>query len=185
MILNKAASRFAKSFLDLSKERNLLEDSFADMSLVLTICEENKEFRILLKSPVIRTDKKLAVFKLIFKDKISPLSYLFIELITKKKRENILEDIAKSFVSKYKSEKDVLLADLVTPIPATKELKAKIREVLEKLNHHSIEISEHVKPELIGGFLLKVGDQQIDASVQTQLNELKKELTQNLYIAKI
>ena len=94
MISSKITKRYAKSLIELSIERGQLTDSYNDLVLVNKVCSENSDFILMLKSPIIATDKKLAIIKSIFSNQLSQLTLLFIEIITKKKRESLLSSIA-------------------------------------------------------------------------------------------
>jgi len=91
--------RYAKALFLLSVEQNLLEESYKDMLLLHSICSESKELLLLLKTPIVKTDKKLKIIHQIFDGKIAKHSMMFINIITKKKREFLLESIASSFHS--------------------------------------------------------------------------------------
>jgi F-type H+-transporting ATPase subunit delta len=91
--------RYAKALLQLAVEQNILEQSYSDMVLLDSVFKANKELSLLLKSPIVKTDQKLSIFKEIFESKIGEVSMAFINIITTKKRENLLALIASSFIS--------------------------------------------------------------------------------------
>src|SRR5947207_2937325 len=98
----RVASRYAKSFIDLTMEQGMLEQAYGDMKTILGVCESNHDFVIFLKSPLIKTDKKQAVLSEIFKGKLNKVTDSYIHLITNKKREIYLAEIAAEFVNQYK-----------------------------------------------------------------------------------
>ena len=106
---SKAAIRYAKSLLDLAREQNKLNEAQADMEIVAKAIDENRELELLLESPIIKSDKKLAVLKGIFEDKIGPISFKFISIITQKGREGLLLQIAKQLVLICKEEKNIYI----------------------------------------------------------------------------
>jgi F-type H+-transporting ATPase subunit delta len=108
MISSKITKRYAKSLIELSIDRGELTESYNDLVLVNKVCSENNDFILMLKSPIIGTDKKLTIIKSIFSKKISKLTLLFIEIITKKKREYLLSSIAKNFVELYKTHNKII-----------------------------------------------------------------------------
>ena len=101
----RAASRYAKSFIDLTIEQGVMEQAYADMKTILEVCKSNPDFVIFLKSPVIKTDKKQEVLKQIFSGKLSKATDAYIQLITSKKREIYLQEIAAEFINQYKENK--------------------------------------------------------------------------------
>jgi len=182
MAETKVARRYAKSLLDLGKERNITELLYNDMMLVTAAIKENRQLAVMFKSPVISTDKKDAVLKQIFGSKINEASLEFMRIITRKKREYYIDDIAKSFIDLYKSYKNIQPAYVITAIPMDERLRNEMLDIVKKSTGSSIELQEIVDPGIIGGFILRWGDRQIDASVTSKLNSLKKDFSKNLYL---
>jgi F-type H+-transporting ATPase subunit delta len=110
MITSKITTRYAKSLLDLAIETNQLKECYNDLIAVETLCSESIDFTLMLKSPIINTSKKLSIIKSLFEKKLSKTTYLFIELITKKKRESLLHPISKNFIELYKSHHKIITA---------------------------------------------------------------------------
>ena len=179
----KVASRYAKSLLDLAIEQNSLEEAYADMRLVLNAVEENRDLELLLLSPIVKTDKKLAILDKVFAGQLHKVTAEFLKIITRKKREYLIGDIAQSFVLKYKAHKGILTAEVTTAVPLDDLLRSKVEAIVKKLNHREIELIEKVDPELVGGLVLRVGDKQVDASVSRMINDLKLSFSKNPYIA--
>ena len=85
---SKITTRYAKSLLGLVLEKNLLEETVNDMKLIKSVCSTNKNFRLLLKSPIVKTDKKLSIFNKIFSDNLNELSMSFVNIITTDESNN-------------------------------------------------------------------------------------------------
>ena len=102
---SRVTIRYAKALLQLSVEQNKLDDSYEDMLLLSSVCMENKDLSLLLKSPIVKTDHKLKIFDQLFSSKVSRLSMAFLNIIITKKRESIISEIAKSFIKLYKKKK--------------------------------------------------------------------------------
>ncbi len=168
------ASRYAKSLLELSIERNNLDKINDDMVQLSEVCEESKDLVNLLNNPVVNSDKKTNVFDKLFKGKMDDLSLSFIHLITKNKRENILPNIASSFTELYKAHKHILDVELTSATPLEDAAKSKIIDkVKAKYEGFKINLIEKNDPSLIGGFVVKIKDMQIDSSIASQLTNLK------------
>lgn len=178
----KSAPRYAKSLMSLAIEQKSLEEAFADMKLIDDTCDQNRELQIVLKSPVIKADKKQAVMNAVFKDKLSPITAGFVKLIIAHRRENILHEIADSFVRQYKAHKNIGVAEIITSSPLKADAKAKILAELKKQEGREMEIVEKVDPSLIGGLIVRVGDKQYDGSISRKISDLKKEFSKNPYI---
>jgi len=177
------ASRYVKSLLGLAVEKGALDQVHADMQLFTNVCEENRDFMLMLRSPVIKHDKKNDVLKSIFKGKVNALTFAIFDIITRKNREPLLPEIAAEFHHAYNVYKSIGEATVTTAVPMDKELRQEIEVIAKKIGEKALlELHEKVDPEMIGGFVLKVGDQQIDASLKSKLNSLKIKFGENPYI---
>jgi len=178
----KIASRYAKSLLKISIEANALEELHNDMQLVNSTCLQSSDLTSMLKSPIVRTDKKLNILNEVFGKSVSNIAITFINLITTKKREGILGDIAASFLEAYKTHKNIGTATATTAIALSDEQKAIIVNLLTKEGYNNIELNEVVNPEIIGGMILRVGDKQVDESIKRKLTNLEMEFDENPYV---
>jgi F-type H+-transporting ATPase subunit delta len=176
------ASRYAKSLIDLAVEQGKLEAVQADMRLIHGVCKNNPDFVNLLESPVIKTDKKKAIFAELFKGKISDLTMTFVNIIADKRREGYIDDIAKEFDSQYKSYKNILTAVITSANGIDATTKAKVLELVKSTTTGEVDLIEKTDKSLLGGFVLTVGDKQIDASVARKLNDLRKNFTENPFV---
>ena len=172
----KSAIRYAKALLDLSIENKNLEEVSADMNRVVESSDETSDFKVFLNSPVIKTDKKISIMKVLFTG-FDKLSISFIELITNNKREYLLVEIAEAFLYLLEQHQNIVPVSIRS---AKKLEKATLDQILKKLKSQvdgDIEVSEEVDESLIGGFVVRMDDKQIDASVLNQLKRMKQELT--------
>ncbi|MEO8760973.1 MAG: ATP synthase F1 subunit delta, partial [Bacteroidia bacterium] len=158
-----------------------LEKVYADMQLVESVCEENKEFTNFLKSPIIKTDKKVAVIKEIFTGKVSDITSGFLTILTQKRRELYMQQIAEAFVEQYKQYKNILTAVITSAVGIDSTVKAKVLELVKQTTKDEVELVEKIDKDLIGGFVLRIGDKQVDASVSRKLNDLRKTFSGNTF----
>jgi F-type H+-transporting ATPase subunit delta len=186
MLNPRLATRYAKSLIDLSIERNELDSSYNDMLFLQSVCKSSKDFVILLKSPVIPSDKKEKILDAITANKVSNLTASFNKLLIQKNRESFLPEIVTAFIQQYKDYKGIHIATLTTATPVSEELK---RSIVEKMKTTTamqhIELNTEVKEGIIGGFILEVGDQLVDASIAYDLNNIKKQFQNNDFIYKL
>jgi F-type H+-transporting ATPase subunit delta len=180
---SRAVSRYVKSLLDLAVEQKLLDEVHNDMLLFSKVVSENKTFAVMLKSPVIRHDMKRDVMQKIFQGKVNKLTIAFLNIITQKNREPLLPSIAREFHNSFNEYKGIGKAVVTTVVPLDAKLRAEI-ETLVKANSDKkeVELIEKIDPEMIGGFILNIGDRQIDASIKNKLKALKLEFSQNPYV---
>ncbi|MFN8117583.1 MAG: ATP synthase F1 subunit delta [Bacteroidia bacterium] len=171
------ATRYAKSLLDLAVEKSQLEAVYADMLQVKSICDSSKEFVNFLNSPIIKADKKIATMKAVFEGKLSAITSGFLTIVASKRRESVIPAMATSFIEQYRSHKNILTAVVTSANGLDAATKQKALELVKSQLSGEVELVEKVDANIIGGFILKIGDKQIDKSVARQLSNMKKELT--------
>jgi F-type H+-transporting ATPase subunit delta len=178
----KVASRYAKSLLDLAVEKGELEKVYADMKFIRQTCSQSNELTVMLKSPIVKSDKKEKILAAIFGKNISEMSREFVNIIVRKRREYALEAIAASFVEQYKSKKKILTAVITTAAGLDEELRKKVLEIVKKSAQSEVELIEKVDKNIIGGFIIRVGDKQDDTSVRTKIMKLNRLFNENPFI---
>ncbi len=182
----RLATRYAKSILDLSIERNEVETVFADMQWLQSVCKGNRDFVNLLRSPIIKYDAKEKIVAIVSKESIGKLTDSFIHLLIRKGREGVLPEIATAFIHQYKVYKNIYSIKLTTAGPISDELKNSIVEHIRATTEmQEIELETVVKDELIGGFTLQAGDKLVDASIAFDLKEIAKQFENNDFIYKV
>lgn len=181
----RAAYRYAKSLLGLAVEQNLLEDAYADMKRIASTCSESRDFVVFLRSPVVKADKKIAVINAVFGGTLSKLSSGFIAIIAQHRRENILAEIAESFVLQYREYNKISLAEVITAYKLDEAQRERIIAAIRKNEGHEVHISEKTDPSIIGGIIVRVGDRQYDGSILRKLRLLRKDFSTNAYVSQL
>ena len=173
---SKIAVRYAKAFFALAKEKNILPDLKKDVELIFNVCETSADFNLLLASPVIKTSKKEQLMTSVFEGKVNDFSLKFIQLIIKNNREIYIPGICRNFLDLTRKDQNIKSARLTTATEISAETTKKVKALLEKELKATVEITGKVDPNIIGGLILRLDDHQYDASVATQLKNIKKEL---------
>ncbi|MES2565894.1 MAG: ATP synthase F1 subunit delta [Bacteroidota bacterium] len=171
------ASRYAKALLDLAVEKGQLEAVYNDMQQVKEVCEGSKEFISFLNSPIIKSDKKIAAMKAVFAGELNDITSGFLSIVTSKRRESVIPEMASSFIEQYRTHKNIMTAVITSANGLDEATRQKALDLVKSQLNGEIELIEKTNADLIGGFVLKIGDQQLDKSVARQLSNLKKELT--------
>ena len=112
----------------------------------------------------------------LFEGKVSDLALDFIRLVTGNNREEYLAAICRHYIKLYKEEKGIKMASIETAAPLTKEIRQEMLAIITRIFKAEIELQEEVNKDLIGGFVLRVEDKQLDSSVRGKLRRIKKEL---------
>lgn len=182
----RLATRYAKSLLDLANESGELETVYGDMTWLKSVTKTNRDFVNLLKSPVIAGDKKLSILKAVAGTRLGKLTGAFITLLAKKGRESHLPEIATAFVDQYKQLKNIHIVKLTTAAPLSDATRNSIiGQVKKSAGYENIELEEKVNADIIGGFVLQIGDKLVDASIAYDLKAIAKQFQNNDFIYKI
>ena len=180
---SRVASRYVKSLLGLAVEKGVLDKVHEDMMMFTKVCEQNRAFVLMLRNPIIKHDKKRDILEKVFKGKVQALTMAIFDIITRKNREPLLPAIASQFHQAYNDHQGVGGASITTAIPLDSKLRSEIEQIVKKLSDKKqVEIKEKVDADMIGGFVLNIGDRQIDASIKNKLKALKVKFSQNPYI---
>lgn len=171
MVQSLAGNRYAQSLLDVAVEKNQLESVYNDMLLVGTTIKDSRELSVLLNSPVIKSTKKASVLTALFGAKVGEDTTKFLQLVSERKRESLLEDIAFSFVALYKKHKNIIVAEVTSAVKLDDSQKQNIIKLLK--TDSTVEMLEKIDPSIIGGFVVRVDDKQIDASILRELSDLR------------
>ena len=172
----KVAGRYAQSLLELAQEKEEVDAVVKDMTVFIDVSNENRDFAAFLNNPIIKSDKKNAVLGKIFPD-FQGMTIKFFQLLTQNRREMLLPLIADEFVAKVKAARGIIPVTLTAARQLDPEVKQSILDKLGKSVKGEIELNEIEDEALIGGFIVRMGDTRIDASVAYQLSELKQRLT--------
>ncbi|MDR2236992.1 MAG: ATP synthase F1 subunit delta [Chryseobacterium sp.] len=179
MLTSKVAKRYAQGLLDFTNESGQTAAVFSEMKEVVKIMAESKDLNKFFLTPYIDAKKKIEVADQIFKG-LSVSSQNLIRLVIKHGRESQLKNIAQEFINKVE---DINGVQRVTLTTATQISKENIDQIMRSSNlvkeGSNFDLNLQVKPEILGGYILRVGDQQVDASVKTKLNQVKKDFQLN------
>jgi len=170
--------------MDYAIEQKELQAVATDMELIAETCKQSRDLVVLLRSPVTRVDKKVAVLNKVFGGQIGSISQNFIGIIAKRNREDLIPEIANAFMSLYKEHQGIVSAEVISAVPLTDELRSKITAFAKRFSE-KIDLTEKVNKNIIGGLIIRVGDKQYDDSILRRINELKREFSKNPYISQL
>jgi F-type H+-transporting ATPase subunit delta len=176
---SRAAIRYAKASLDLAQDKKALEVLEADMRSIAQTLSESKELSDLLNSPVVKNSDKKNVLYEIFKGS-NQITVGLIDALTDNKRIGLLQQVAEKYLILNEDLKGQGVAFVTTAVPLTVDLEKKILEKVLQLTGKKVEVKSTIDEKIIGGFVLRVGDLQYDASIASKLSNLKREFTNSL-----
>jgi F-type H+-transporting ATPase subunit delta len=181
----RLAGRYAKSLVDLATEQGQMEPVYNDMKLLQGLFKSNADFVALLRSPIINADKKEKIVRAVLVGKLAPLTDAFLSLLVRKGRESNLPEITEAFIDQYNGLNSIYKVKISTAVPMSEELKQSIINQVKSEKVKTVELETVVKDELIGGFVLEMQGNLVDASVLRDLKDVKKQFMNNDYIHKL
>lgn len=177
----RVAHRYAKSLISLAQEQNVLENIKADLILLSGTLRASDELSLMLASPIVVGDKKLAVLNAVFASKVSELTMAFIRILVEKGRESMLAGVASAGLSLIRDLNNVRVVEVTTASGLDESTRERVLAEVKKLHDGDIEMNERVDGDIIGGYILKMDDRMVDASTRRQLQLLRRELTEHDY----
>jgi len=175
---SKISVRYAKALFQLGKEKNVLGTIVTDMKLVGELCNTVHDFWLMVESPVIKTSQKRQTVKSVLADKLDGISLDFLDMVFENRREIFIKDMVRNFLDLCRKDAGIVFAKLTTASETDIEDKTELSEILKKAFDSKIELEEVLDKDIIGGFILRVDDQELDASVSNQLSQIKRTLVQ-------
>jgi F-type H+-transporting ATPase subunit delta len=172
---SKISVRYSRALFQTALEKKILDKVNQDMIFISEICKfpETKEF---LQSPIIVPSKKEAVFHKILGDNVEKITLSLIDLIVKNGRESFIPAIARVFIHETKKYKGITESILTTAVKVNEKVKKQINDLISEVFKTKVELKENIDPEILGGFILQIDDNYIDASIKNKLRKIRKEL---------
>jgi len=171
----RAALRYAKAMLSYAQESKAADVVAKDMHALISLLHENNEVQTVLENPILPVTEKEAVLKELFSH-ASPETFKLFSLLAAKNRLSILVATGEQYVQLYAQSQGEVTAIVTTAVELTPPLKQLVLEKAKGLTKDNVQLENKINPEIIGGFILKIGDLQYDASVSHQLKSIKATL---------
>lgn len=174
---NRAAIRYAKAVLSLSEEQKSSVATYSDMQLIATTISESEELQLVLNSSIVKSDDKKKALIAIFGSQVNEISTKLIDLLIENKRLADFGSVATQYIALYDELSGKQEAVVTSAIPLTKALSTQVLAKVKELTGKEAILSNIVNPDILGGFILRVGDIQYDASIANKLNVLKRQFS--------
>tara|TARA_B100000965_G_C19529172_1_gene730275 strand:+ start:378 stop:908 length:531 start_codon:yes stop_codon:yes gene_type:complete len=172
MQITKASNRYAQALFEIAIENNIMQEVMVDLKLVSEMIQNEIELADLIKNPTINKTTKKTIFEKIFSNKTHKTTINFLSMVVGKNREIYLLDIINKYHDLYNRYNNIVVAHIISAEPIGESLKNKIKEKIN--NGGSVHIEEKIDKSLLGGFIIKTGDLQYDASIRKKINNAKR-----------
>lgn len=174
--MSRAAIRYAKAIIENAVSNGRADAVNQDMKLINETVNSNEELKLFLVSPVVKPEAKFDALSEIFATVQNDTKGLFL-LLKENKRFEILGEIAEQYNAQHDVLNGIEVAKVTTAFPITSDLEAKVLAKIKEFSDKKITLINTVDPSIIGGFILRIGDQQYNASVANRLQQLKREFS--------
>jgi F-type H+-transporting ATPase subunit delta len=174
------AARYAKALIDLAQEQDSVEVMKNDMALFHHTLRANPELKAVLANPIVSHSKKIKILDEVFSSKVDKASITFFKLMVNKGRGEILYATSQEYINMYDVKNHIIHASVVSATALSKENKKKMIADIQAATGGTVKLDAKTDPTLIGGFILTVGDRQVDTSIANDLWKLKKEFAQRV-----
>lgn len=175
---SKISVRYSKALFQSALEKKIIDRVNTDMIFISEILktDEAKDF---LSNPVIPPSKKIDIFHRMLSGNVEKITLSLVDLAVKNGRESFLPGIARNYIHETLKNKGITEAVLITAVPTDANIKKQVSDLIAEVFSTKVELKEVVDPEIIGGFILRVEDNFIDASIKYKLRKIKKQLLGN------
>ena len=173
----RIAPRYATALMSIANDNNTTEDIRKDFTLIVESLNVSDELRALFNSPVVKYHHKISICKEVFEGKVSTLMIQFLEMLAKKRRESVFQEISAAFTELYNKKNNLVPVKIVSAIELSEDLSASIVTAIADKTGKTVLPHFSVDPAIKGGLIITIADMMIDASVRHQLNKLQVELS--------
>ena len=173
---SKISVRYSRALFQSAVEKDLLEKVFQDMIFISELCRVD-EVKEVLNSPIITPSKKKVILSGLLDKNVEKITISLVDLLIKNGREDYLPAVARVFRDETLKYRGITQTSLITAAPVTDKVRKQISDLVSSVFKTKVELNETVDSDIIGGFILKVNDSYIDASVKTRLRKVRKGLS--------
>ena len=172
----RVARGYAKALLRAADEAAVRAETREEVERLLTLMEQSEPFRAFVADTMIPPRRKDEVLVQLFEDVLSPLTRSFLSLLVEKRRERELDDILGEARRQFDEADGVEVAHVRSAVAMADTESQSLAEELSRISGKTVRLDGHVDPELIAGFVVKLGDTVYDASIAAQLERLRATL---------
>jgi len=164
---------YAEALMSIAQSTDLIDRFGEDVSSLLNLLENSEELQLFLGSPVVKEEDKKAVLRQISGDQLHPYIMNFLMLLVDRRRIRFLQGILKQFQAQLRELKQTIVAEVISAVELTDAQRQSVSEKVKAMTSaNQVELDSKIDPDLIGGVIIKVGSQVIDASLRGQLRRI-------------
>ncbi len=178
MHITKAARRYSSALLQVAREQDLVEETLEDVKFIRNTLEDSRELVLFLRSPIVKKSDKEEVLEKVFKEHIHQSTYLFMDLMIRKDREALLDQIAGAYIDEYNKFAGIQPVQIYMAFELSDKQKEELVEALESHTGKTIQPHYHIDESLKGGLAVRIEDTVIDGTIRHKLDKLEERFLQ-------
>lgn len=164
---------YAEALMSVAQSSNQVDKFGEDIAALLNLLKNSNELQLFLGSPVVQADDKKGVLRQIGGDQLHPYLMNFLMILVDRRRIAFLEGILQQFQNLLRKLKQTVVAEVTSAVELTDTQRESVTQKVKAMTDaHEVEIDTKIDPDLIGGVIIKVGSQVIDASLRGQLRRI-------------
>lgn len=172
---SSAAKRYAQALFSLGQERGTLDAWQGDLALLDSLVQ-NESLASYLTNPSVTPDQKLATLDSALASQVQPETRNLTKLLIERDRTSLIPEIREIFDDQVRAARGITVANVTTAERLTPDEQALVQQKLESLTGGVVELNLRIEPEIIGGIIVRIGDQVIDGSVRNKLEKMRSRL---------
>ncbi|MBQ1793450.1 MAG: F0F1 ATP synthase subunit delta [Peptostreptococcaceae bacterium] len=177
-MINIVASRYAEALFQVGEETDSTDKLYGELKAVVDIVKENKDFSNILRSPLVSKEEKKDLITKVFEGKLSQNMINFLKILADKDRLALLADIEKDFKVLLNEKNNILEGIVITAVPMKEEEVKELQTKLSAKYNKTVVLENEVDKSVLGGVLVRLGNEEIDGTVKNRLDKMKEQLSQ-------
>ena len=177
-MINIVANRYAEALFQVGEDSNSTEKLYNELKAVVDIINQNKEFANILKSPIVSKDDKKDLISNIFGSQLNKEMLNFMKILTDKDRLSLLSDIEESFKVLLNDKNNILEGVAITAVPMSEDEVKQLQSKLSGKYNKTVILKNEIDKSVLGGVLVRLGNEEIDGTVKNRLDKMKEQLSQ-------
>lgn len=176
-MIDESAPVYAKAMFDVAEENEITDKIVSQFSNVINTIKENKDLSDVLKTPFILADDKKAILEKIFSDTTDIYLINFLKVLIDRKKIKYIEDVYNRFLKLVNDKKTLEKGTVYSVVKLSDEEIKALEEKMSKKFSRVVKLENKIDKSLMGGVFIKIGNKEIDGTVRSRINGLKKELS--------
>jgi F-type H+-transporting ATPase subunit delta len=174
-VASSAAKRYAQAVFSLGKEQGTLDAWSADLAMLSQIVADDR-IATYLTNPSVAAERRIEAFELSLNTNVQPEARNLARMLIERDRTMLIPDIQEMFTDQLRAERGIVVAEVTTAERLNDAELDFIRQKLEAMTGQKVELALKIDPDIIGGIIVRIGDQVIDGSVRNKLEKMRSRL---------